>query len=80
MQRETPRQVARRLGEATYFTGHACSRLHISPRYTATAQCVECVTHPQIEHPPRSEDEIRADLAAQLDEVWRRQMQRWSPE
>ena len=37
------RRVARAAGYATYFTGLACYRGHLSPRSTRNAKCLECV-------------------------------------
>lgn len=33
---------AKRLGITTYFTGVACKRGHVAPRFTSSATCCEC--------------------------------------
>jgi hypothetical protein len=37
------RTEAKKLGLKTYFTGHPCSRGHVSPRYVSCWACVECL-------------------------------------
>lgn|SRR5690606_10540128 len=36
-------QRARELGAALYFTGKRCTRGHLSPRYSSSGNCVECI-------------------------------------
>jgi Recombination endonuclease VII len=36
------RKAAKAVGEKSYFTGLPCSRGHISPRNTISAECLEC--------------------------------------
>lgn len=38
----TSREAAQAKGVIKYFTGEACSKGHVSERYTRNAQCVEC--------------------------------------
>lgn len=39
----TTRQAAIQRGVKLYFSGKPCKRGHLSARYTASGQCVECV-------------------------------------
>lgn len=36
---------ARQLGQTLYFTGKRCTKQHLSPRYAASGNCVECIAN-----------------------------------
>jgi hypothetical protein len=38
------RKLARELGKTSYFTGAPCKRGHVSPRYTLTCNCIQCMS------------------------------------
>ena len=36
---------ARELGQTLYFTGKRCLKVHLSPRYASSGNCVECIAN-----------------------------------
>jgi len=46
-------------GDRTYFTGTACGKGHLAPRYTSTGSCVECLKISRKKHNQKIRDLLK---------------------
>lgn len=64
---------ARELGETYYFTGKRCTKGHLSPRYSSSGNCVQCIAvtrgKAEINHKGKSSKRSQANQLAALKAV-----------
>lgn len=79
---DTPRKIAIRNGDKTYFTGKPCKRGHIAPRYVSTTTCLECNKEYQAEqrktehHKAYMRDYMREYEKTEKRKEWRKNNRR----